>query len=41
MIFTSTNVFKAVLSRMNEEIVCEIVLLVWNDVIAIYLFLEK
>jgi hypothetical protein len=26
---------------MQEEILGEIVLLIWNDVIAIYLFIEK
>ncbi|CAD8131778.1 unnamed protein product [Paramecium pentaurelia] len=41
VIFTYTSIIKSALDKHQEEIIGEIVLLIWNDVIAIYLFFEK
>ncbi|CAD8092260.1 unnamed protein product [Paramecium sonneborni] len=41
VIFTYTSIIKSALEKHQEDIIGEIVLLMWNDVIAIYLFFEK
>ncbi|CAD8070523.1 unnamed protein product [Paramecium primaurelia] len=41
IIFTYTSIIKSELDKHQEDIIGEIVLLMWNDVIAIYLFFEK
>ena len=40
-IFCQTDLFKEILTQNKEDIIYELQLLLWNDVIALYLFLEK
>ncbi|CAD8166322.1 unnamed protein product [Paramecium pentaurelia] len=40
-VFCQTPLFKDILASNKEEIIYELLLLLWNDVIALYLFLEK
>ncbi|CAD8112859.1 unnamed protein product [Paramecium sonneborni] len=40
-IFCQTSLFKEILLLNKEDIMYELLLLLWNDVIALYLFLEK
>ncbi|CAD8116000.1 unnamed protein product [Paramecium sonneborni] len=40
-IFCQTPLCKEILSSNKEDIIYELLLLLWNDVIALYLFLEK
>lgn len=40
-IFSHTTLIKDLLRCNSEDIIYELLLLLWNDVIALYLFIEK